>query len=79
MKLMKNLKTIGSSVLSRRNEIKDKAKPYVDKSIAYAKENPSDVLLGIMTLMLMDLESEVDDLEEITAVSASIDLHNFYN
>lgn len=77
MKLFKNLKNAGAFILSRKDKVATKAKPYVDKSIAYAKENPSDVMLGIMTLLLMDIESDVDDLEDHTGISAAVDLHDY--
>lgn len=71
-------KQFTKDILARRNDIRDKAVPHIKKARDYAIENPSDVMLGIMTLMLMDLESEVDDLEEITSISASVDYHNYF-
>ena len=64
-------------VRARRSEYATQAKPFIDKSVAYAKENPSDILLGIMTLLLMDIESDVDDLESNTGLSAAVDYHTY--
>lgn len=75
--MLNKIKAATTSVLSRRNEYKTKAKPFIDKSLAYAKENPSDVMLGIMTLLLMDIESDVDGLEDNTGLSAAIDYHDY--
>jgi hypothetical protein len=36
-------------------------------------------MLGIMTLLLMDIESDVDDLEDHTGVSAAVDLHDYHS
>jgi hypothetical protein len=75
--MFNKFKASAAAIMARRNEYQDKAKPYLDKSIAYAKENPSDVMLGIMTLLLMDIESDVDDLEAHTGLSAAVDLHDY--
>ena len=75
--MFNKFKASAAAIMARRNEYQDKAKPYLDKSIAYAKENPRDVMLGIMTLLLMDIESDVDDLEAHTGISAAVDLHDY--
>ena len=75
--MFNKFKSSAAAILARRSEYQNKAKPYLDKSIAYAKENPSDVMLGIMTLLLMDIESDVDDLEDYTGMSAAVDLHDY--
>jgi len=75
--MLNKLKNSAKAVLARRQEYQAKAKPFVDKSLAYAKENPSDVMLGIMTLLLMDIDSDVDDLEDYTGISAAVDLHDY--
>jgi hypothetical protein len=75
--MFNKFKASAAAIMAKRNEYQDKAKPYLDKSIAYAKENPSDVMLGIMTLLLMDIESDVDDLEAHTGLSAAVDLHDY--
>ena len=77
--MLNKTKKFAKDVLARRDEIKEKAIPHLQKARDYAIANPSEVMLGIMTLMLMDIESEVDDLEEITSVSASVDYHNYFN
>lgn len=71
------VKRAAQTVLSRREHYTAVTKPYIDKSLAYAKENPSEILLGIMTLLLMDIESDVDDLEANTGLSAAVDYHTY--
>jgi hypothetical protein len=65
------------TVFAKRDAYIAGAKPYASKAVAYAKENPSDVMLGIMTLLLMDIESDVDGLEDNTGISAAVDLHDY--
>jgi len=77
--MLNDAKAAAARILNKRREYSAKAKPFVDKSIAYAKENPSDVMLGIMTLLLMDIESDVDELEDHTGLSAAIDYHDYRN
>lgn len=71
------IKTAAGAVYSRRDEYRQKAKPFVDKSIKYCKDNPSDVMLGIMTLLVWDMESDIDDIENATNMSASVDYHTY--
>ena len=75
--MFNKLKHIAQSVFSKRNAYIANAKPYADKAVSYAKENPSEVMLGIMTLLLMDIESDVDELEGNTGISAAVDLHDY--
>jgi len=75
--MFNKLKRGARTAFSKRDAYIANAKPYADKALTYAKENPSDVMLGIMTLLLMDIESDVDDLEAHTGVSAAVDLHDY--
>ena len=75
--MFSKLKQTASSVFRKRDEYIANAKPYADKAVGWAKENPSEVMLGIMTLLLMDIESDVDELEDHTAISAAVDLHDY--
>ncbi len=59
-------KAFEDKVAARSDEIEAKSVPLISKCIKYAKDNPSDVMLGMMTLILMDIETDVDDLEELT-------------
>tara|TARA_R110000744_G_scaffold367990_1_gene477705 strand:- start:1215 stop:1451 length:237 start_codon:yes stop_codon:yes gene_type:complete len=77
--MLNKIKAGASTVFAKRDAYLKNAKPYADKALAYAKENPSEVMLGIMTLLLMDIESDVDGLEDNTGVSAAVDLHNYRN
>lgn len=75
--MFSKLKQTAQAVFSKRDAYIANAKPYADKAVAYAKDNPSEVMLGIMTLLLMDIESDVDELEDHTALSAAVDLHDY--
>ncbi len=43
----------------------DKAKPYASKAWDYAKENPGDILLGLITFSALDIADSLDDIEEM--------------
>lgn len=73
------LKATASRVFARKDAYINAARPYAKRAASYAKENPSDVMLGIMTLLLMDIESDVDDLEDHTGISAAVDLHDYHS
>ena len=75
--MFNKLKRGARAAFSKRDAYIANAKTYADKALTYAKENPSDVMLGIMTLLLMDIESDVDDLEAHTGISAAVDLHDY--
>ena len=75
--MFNKLKRGARAAFCKRDAYIANAKPYADKALTYAKENPSDVMLGIMTLLLMDIESDVDDLEAHTGISAAVDLHDY--
>ena len=77
--MLNKLKRGAQTVFAKRDSYIANAKPYADKAISYAKENPSEVMLGIMTLLLMDIESDVDELEAHTGLSAAVDLHEYRN
>ena len=75
--MFSKLKRGAQTVFAKRDAYIAGAKPYANKAVTYAKENPSDVMLGIMTLLLMDIESDVDELEAHTGLSAAVDLHEY--
>lgn len=75
--MFSKLKAGARTVFATRDAYIAGAKPYASKAVAYAKENPSDVMLGIMTLLLMDIESDVDELEAHTGITAAVDLHDY--
>lgn len=77
--MLDKLKRGARTAYAKRDSYLANAKPYADKALTYAKENPSDVMLGIMTLLLMDIESDVDELEYHTGLSAAVDYHNYTN
>tara|TARA_A100000172_G_C3034686_1_gene108048 strand:+ start:973 stop:1197 length:225 start_codon:yes stop_codon:yes gene_type:complete len=43
----------------------EKSKPYASQAWSYAKENPGDVLLGLLTFSAMDIADSLDDIEEM--------------
>jgi len=57
MKLINRLKSYATP------ERIEKAKTYGKEAVEYAKENPSEVLLGFIALCLVDIEQDVDELE----------------
>ena len=75
--MFSKFKAGAQAVFTKRDAYIAGAKPYAKKAVTYAKEKPSDVMLGIMTLLLMDIESDVDGLEENTGISAAVDLHDY--
>jgi hypothetical protein len=77
--MFNKLKRGAQTVFAKRDAYIAGAKPYADKAVSYAKENPSEIMLGIMTLLLMDIESDVDELEAHTGLSAAVDLHEYRN
>tara|TARA_R100000935_G_C2829589_1_gene164273 strand:+ start:1183 stop:1422 length:240 start_codon:yes stop_codon:yes gene_type:complete len=77
--MLNKLKSAAKSVLERREEYHEKAKPFLDKSMKYCKDNPSDVMLGVMTLLLWDMESDIDDVRDSSQLSAAVDYHDYSN
>ena len=56
-----------------------KAKDLGSKAVQYAKDNPSDIMVGIITLMVMDMDDSIDAIEESTGVSAFVDADEYIN
>lgn len=59
-------------------ENKAKVKEVSDKAIQYAKDNPSDIMVGIITLMVMDMDDSIDAIEQSTDISAFVDADAYY-
>lgn len=55
-----------------------KAKEVSDKAVQYAKDNPSDIMVGIITLMVMDMDDSIDAIEQSTDISAFVDADAYY-
>ena len=55
-----------------------KVKEVSDKAIQYAKDNPSDIMVGIITLMVMDMDDSIDAIEQSTDISAFVDADAYY-
>lgn len=55
-----------------------KAKEVSDKAVQYAKDNPSDIMVGLITLMVMDMDDSIDAIEQSTDISAFVDADAYY-
>ena len=55
-----------------------KVKEVSDKAIQYAKDNPSDIMVGIITLMVMDMDDSLAAIEQSTDISAFVDADAYY-
>jgi len=55
-----------------------KVKDVSDKAVQYAKDNPSDIMVGIITLMVMDMDDSIDAIETNTDISAYVDADAYY-
>jgi len=55
-----------------------KVKDVSDKAVQYAKDNPSDIMVGIITLMVMDMDDSIDAIETNTDISAYVDSDAYY-
>ena len=55
-----------------------KVKDVSDKAVQYAKDNPSDIMVGIITLMVMDMDDSIDAIENNTDISAYVDADTYY-
>lgn len=70
--------------LDLKQKLKDpethaKAKELGSKTIDYIKEHPSDVFLGIMTFVILDIEDSLEDIEDSSSISAYTDASTFIN
>jgi len=59
-------------------ENKAKVKELGDKALQYAKENPSDIMVGLITLMVMDMDDSLESIEQSTDISAYVDADAYY-
>lgn len=55
-----------------------KVKDVSDKAVQYAKDNPSDIMVGIITLMVMDMDDSLESIEQSTDISAYVDADAYY-
>ena len=55
-----------------------KVKDASDKAVQYAKDYPSDIMVGIITLMVMDMDDSIDAIEQSTDISAFVDADAYY-
>ena len=52
---------------TKQQAFKNQAK----KMIEYAKQNPTDVLLGCLTLIMMDANASIDSIEQLEQIENS--------
>jgi hypothetical protein len=57
----------------------DTAKTYGNQALKYAKENPSDIMVGLITIMVMDMDDSIESIEDSTAISAIVDADSYIN
>jgi hypothetical protein len=60
-------------------EHKAQAKELGNKAVQYAKENPTDIMVGIITLMVIDMDSSIESIEESAELSAFVDADEYIN
>lgn len=69
-----------NKILAKKELLIKSAQPHLDKVKQHYKDNPTeikkDLFLAGLTCLLLDIESEVDDLEEISSVSAFADIQS---
>ena len=58
------------------------AKSYGKRLIDYVKHNPRDAAFDVaaivLTFMVMDIEDALDSIDDSSALSAAVDLENFW-
>jgi len=79
-----NMDTLKQQALALKQKLADpethaKAKELGSKTIDYVKENPSDIFLGIMTFVILDIEDSLEDIEDSSEISAYTDASTFLN
>lgn len=69
---------------SKAKEAIDYAKPHAKtlgektkETLIYAKENPKDGMLAILTVLGIKQSIDIENIEENTEVSAVVDIHEF--
>jgi len=60
-------------------EYKAQAKELGNKTLQFAKDNPTDIMVGIITLMVIDMDSSIEAIEESSEVSAFVDADEYIN
>lgn len=60
-------------------EYKAQAKELGNKTLQFAKDNPTDIMVGIITLMVIDMDSSIEAIEESSDISAFVDADEYIN
>jgi hypothetical protein len=55
-------------------DLANQAKPAAQKAWAYAKENPAEIILGVIAL---DIASSLDNIEQLEEVQTHIDVSDY--
>ena len=58
-------------------EAANKDKQYAQSAWQYAKENPGDVLLGFIGVLLWDIDDSLDEIVYSNNISAYVDASNY--
>ena len=74
---LQSLQNKASSYITE--ERKAQAKELVNTAVQYAKENPTDIMVGIITLMVIDMDSSIESIEESSELSAFVDADEYIN
>lgn len=56
-----------------------KAKELGTHAVTYAKQNPTDIMVGIITLMVIDMDDSIEAIEESSEISAFVDADEYIN
>ena len=69
-------------LLAKRETVRSRAANLVSSTKEYYRDNPTamktDIATGLITLLLFNIENDIEDVEEYTGVSAAVDYHNFH-
>ena len=57
--------------------LKIKSNPQVSAALTYAKENPADIILGVMAVTMIGIDDSLDNIEEMEEIQTIIDVNNY--
>lgn len=70
-------------LLAKRASVRTRAADLVSSTKDYYKDNPSalktDAISAVITLLLFNIEDDIEDVEEYTGVSAAVDYSNYHS
>ena len=79
--MLKQLTSKAKAIQSKylNEETLSKAKELGNHAVTYAKQNPTDIMVGIITLMVIDMDDSIDAIEESSEISAFVDADEYIN